>query len=107
MRHLLAVRSIAAVEYAKGQTGTEIAVQSALKEDRMKIHPAASAAISGSTPKQPPAQVGRDAIASQPDLGNQPFGKLVSLVARGLPLPTMFGETAPQTSDVTGSQPVS
>ena len=78
----------------------------------MKIYPAASAASAASaavssTPKQPPAQAARDAIAPQPDLGNQPFGRLVSLFARGLPIPTMFGDTAPQTPDVAGTQPTS
>ena len=56
----------------------------------MKIHPAAST----------------DALASQPDQGNQPFGKQVSLFARDLPLPTMFGDTMPPpTPEITGSPP--
>jgi hypothetical protein len=82
-------------------------VQSALKEDRMKIYPEASAAVTSSTPKQPPAQAARDAIASRPDLDNQPFGKLVSLFARDLPLPTMFGDATTQTPDSTSSPPIS
>jgi hypothetical protein len=56
-------------------------------EDRMQIHPAVSAAVLNSTNKQPPAQAARAAVSGQPDLADQPFGKLVSDFARGIPLP--------------------
>jgi hypothetical protein len=36
--------------------------------------------------KTPPAQQARAALAANPDLGDQPFGSLVSRIARGLPL---------------------
>jgi hypothetical protein len=54
----------------------------------MNIHSTVSAAIANSTGKQPPAQAARAAIANQPDLANQPFGKLVSDFARKIPLPS-------------------
>jgi len=49
-------------------------------------------------PSPPPAQSGqqtnpahaaRAALVERPDLANKPFGSLVSLFARGLPLPPM------------------
>ena len=43
-----------------------------------------------------PAQSAQAALANRTDLANKPFGSIVSLFARGLPLPSM--ETA---SDVT------
>lgn len=61
------------------------------------IHSAASAAVSAATSKQPPAQAARAAIAAQSDLSDQPFGKLVSALARGLPL------TSVQTDSTTAS----
>jgi hypothetical protein len=38
--------------------------------------------------RQPPAQAAQAAIAVQSDLADQPFGKLVSDFARGIPLPS-------------------
>jgi hypothetical protein len=38
--------------------------------------------------RQPPAQAAQAAIAAQSDLADQPFGKLVSDFARGIPLPS-------------------
>jgi hypothetical protein len=54
----------------------------------MNIHPTASVVVAKSHSKQPPAQAAQAAIADQPDLANQPFGKLVSDFARGVPLPS-------------------
>jgi hypothetical protein len=49
----------------------------------MQINPKAAPVVQSQQPKQPPAQVARDAIAAQPDLGTQSFGQLVSRIARG------------------------
>jgi len=54
----------------------------------MNIHSAVSGAIANAPRKQPPAQAARAAVTEQPDLANQPFGKLVSDFARGIPLPS-------------------
>jgi hypothetical protein len=56
----------------------------------MSIHAAVPSAISNSTNanKQPPAQAVRAAVTDQPELAVQPFGKLVSDFARGIPLPS-------------------
>jgi hypothetical protein len=58
-------------------------------EGRMKIHPGLSSAIAASaTTRVPPAHAAREALAANPDLAGLPFGKLVSAIARGLPLPS-------------------
>ena len=36
---------------------------------------------------EPPAKAARAALKDRPDLADQPFGRLVSLFARGEPLP--------------------
>lgn len=64
----------------------------------MKVHPSLSAAVANQTTKLPPAQAARAALVDHPELGNQPFGKLVSAFARGMPLPpapTSAPETVP------------
>ena len=48
----------------------------------MKTNPAAQHAATLQT-KIPPAREAREAIESQPNLADQPFGKLVSQYARG------------------------
>lgn len=64
----------------------------------MKIHPAASSATAASaTNRVPPAQAAREALAAHPDLAGLPFGKLVSALARGLPLPSVT-TAAPQSA---------
>lgn len=54
----------------------------------MKIHPGLSSTVAASANRQPPAQAAREALAANPDLAGLPFGKLVSAIARGLPLPS-------------------
>jgi hypothetical protein len=54
----------------------------------MNIHSTVSAAIANAPNKQPSAKAARAAIADQPELANQPFGKLVSDFAREIPLPS-------------------
>lgn len=49
----------------------------------MKINPQAAQIIQAVQPKQPPAQVARKLIETQPDLGDQSFGEIVSRIARG------------------------
>ena len=49
--------------------------------------------------KQPPAQAARDLLESRADLANEPFGKLVSLFARGQDIPP--APTDPNSADVT------
>jgi hypothetical protein len=56
-------------------------------EDRMSIHSVVSGFSTPANTKQNPTQAARAAIADRPDLANQPFGKLVSEFARGIPLP--------------------
>jgi hypothetical protein len=65
----------------------------------MKVHPAVSNAIANSTSN--PARAAREAIATNADLADQPFGKLVSLFARGLPV----GDAQSSTTEV--NQPTS
>jgi hypothetical protein len=59
-----------------------------MEETAMRVHPAVSNAIANSTSN--PAGAAREAIATNADLADQPFGKLVSL----------FGDVQPSTSDV-------
>ena len=47
------------------------------------------------THKIPPAQQARAALADNPDLGNRPFGAIVSRIARGEPLPTSDSSSQP------------
>ena len=49
----------------------------------MKINPAASQVASGAQAKTPPAQAARELLSTQTDLPKQPFGKLVSQIAKG------------------------
>jgi hypothetical protein len=46
--------------------------------------------VSSHTPRnsQPPAQAARDILGTRTDLADQPFGKLVSMIARGEPIPS-------------------
>ena len=50
-----------------------------------------------------PAQVARAALVDRPDLASKPFGSLVSLFARGLPLPPIENadDANPAAEDVT------
>ena len=61
----------------------------------MHIHSIGSGVVGNSTDKQPPAQAARAAISGQPDLGDQPFGKLVSDFARGIAPPTVTTPDSP------------
>jgi hypothetical protein len=45
-------------------------------------------AVTNQNQKQPPAQAARDLLQSRTDLADEPFGKLVSLFARGQPIPS-------------------
>jgi hypothetical protein len=67
----------------------------------MKIHPAVSHAIGNS--KSNPAQAARQAIAAQPELADQPFGKLVSSFARGFQAPT--DDVQPSAFEVSSPDP--
>lgn len=81
----------------------------------MKIHPAISGSIAASaTNRVPPAQAAREALSVRPDLAGLPFGKLVSALARGLPLPSAPTSTsepasteATPTPEVTAETPQS
>lgn len=48
----------------------------------MQINAHAAQAAQSHQPKQSPAQAAREAIATQPDLGSQTFGQLVSRIAQ-------------------------
>jgi hypothetical protein len=63
----------------------------------MKINPVSASALHRPTPHEPPAKAARTALASRPDLADQPFGRLVSLFAKGEPLPSSAptGPTVP------------
>ncbi len=69
----------------------------------MQIHPAVSAAVLNSTNKQPPAQAARAAVSGQPDLADQPLGKLVSDFARGIPLPSVSVPASSTTAPDSGA----
>jgi hypothetical protein len=53
----------------------------------MKINPAASQALAKHQPHQPPAQAARNLLATREDLAERPFGRLVSVIARGQEIP--------------------
>jgi hypothetical protein len=53
----------------------------------MPVTPALPNAVSKRDPNQPPAQAARDLLQTRDDLSEQPFGKLVSLFARGQTVP--------------------
>jgi hypothetical protein len=55
-------------------------------------------AVTNQNQKQPPAQAARDLLQSRTDLADEPFGKLVSLFARGQPIPS-----APINPNTTGA----
>ena len=52
-------------------------------------------------PKAPPAKVARELLASRDDLAGQPFGRLVSRIARGqeIPEPPTSPEVVPPGSE--------
>jgi hypothetical protein len=56
---------------------------------------------SGYEPKASPAKVAREMLASREDLAQQPFGRLVSRIARGqeIPAPPPPPETVPPVSE--------
>lgn len=56
---------------------------------------------------QPPAQAARAALADRPDLAGKPFGKIVSLFARGLDLPPagIASPEEPETPAPTAEEP--
>jgi hypothetical protein len=43
--------------------------------------------VTNQNQKQPPAQAARDLLQGRADLTGEPFGKLVSIFARGLEIP--------------------
>lgn len=49
-----------------------------------------------------PAKAARTAIAERPELGGQPFGRIVSALARGLDLTTLFPPPAIETPAADG-----
>jgi hypothetical protein len=51
------------------------------------VTPALPNAVSKHGQNPPPAQAARDLLQTRDDLGEQPFGKLVSLFARGQTVP--------------------
>ena len=59
--------------------------------------------------QQPPAQAARDLLESRANLANEPFGKLVSLFARGWDIPPTPSDsnsadvTSPRARDTTNS----
>lgn len=44
--------------------------------------------------RQPPAQAARDLLKTRDDLAEQPFGKLVAQIARGLDVPSATPDTS-------------
>jgi hypothetical protein len=57
------------------------------QEITMKVNPIGAQAIPHSQEKQPPAKAARDLLSTATDLPEQPFGKLVSMFARGEDVP--------------------
>lgn len=60
----------------------------------MQISSVAASVVNQQQSHQPPAQAARSALENRPDLQNQPFGHLVSLIARGQPLPALQGSAS-------------
>jgi hypothetical protein len=66
-------------------------------------------AVTNQPHNQPPAQAARDLLQSRTDLSSEPFGKLVSLFARGQDIPPAPTDpnnaafTSPSASDTTNS----
>jgi hypothetical protein len=56
----------------------------------MKILPTTTA-----QPHTPPAKAARELLETRPDLSNQPFGQLVSALARGQTIPPQGSSDAP------------
>ena len=46
-------------------------------------------------PHTPPAKAARDVLGTRPDLSDQPFGKLVSALARGQTIPPQGSSETP------------
>ena len=46
-------------------------------------------------PHTPPAKAARDLLDTRPDLSNQPFGQLVSALARGQTIPPQASSETP------------
>ena len=67
----------------------------------MKINPIASQAVTHPKPHlhQPPAKAARELLQSRVDLSDQPFGKLVSMIAKGEEIPA--APVAGSSSDTT------
>jgi hypothetical protein len=62
-----------------GRTPTEVLA--------MQINSSAQSAVHRHEPNLSPAKAARSALENRSDLEDQPFGRLVSLIARGKPLP--------------------
>jgi hypothetical protein len=68
-----------------------------------------SSAVTNQNQKQPPAQAARDLLQTRSDLTSEPFGKLVSLFARGQDIPSAptgsntAGASNPSASDTANS----
>ena len=61
--------------------------------------PPAAAPVEDKTQADNPARSARAALAERTDLAAKPFGSIVSLFARGLPLPLMETVTDPVVPD--------
>lgn len=53
----------------------------------MQVNSPAQSAVHRHEPDQSPAKAARSALEDRQDLQDHPFGRLVSLIARGQPLP--------------------
>jgi hypothetical protein len=75
----------------------------------MHISSMPSAANHAQQNRQSPAQEARNLLTTRDDLADQPFGKLVSMFARGEPIPSGASDAVDggtQTADATPSTPV-
>jgi hypothetical protein len=57
-------------------------------EETMKANPIAAQASQHQPEKQPPARAARELLSIQSEVADQPFGKLVSMFARGEQAPS-------------------
>jgi len=54
----------------------------------MQVNSSSQSSVHRHEPNLSPAQAARKALEDRPDLTDDPFGHLVSLIARGQPLPS-------------------
>jgi hypothetical protein len=86
---VVAAKYLDCFDYFKRSFGIAIALTFALLvEGTMKVNSIAVQASQHQPEKQPPAKAARELLSTQSDMADQPFGKLVSMLARGEEIPS-------------------